>query len=245
MSTGRDSTYSHLVGVLAALAAILLACLGFAYWKWPEAALDHKAADLEIFKATLQVVTVLVLGQLVVLLVKDRESAKQQAAVRQALLTNWLNLLVKTYVDVKKHRRLLRASTRLAPGVRDGLSGRLMDRSVYDAEMRALNEIELDCEVLWHDIASVAPKGVPFGPELEAKVRNMKDYLRALLHQYEGHLGTFDQKESISIDEMGGKESNTLADFVGPAKGARFHKVFIEDFREAQRLLRRAIALAD
>ncbi|MEV6349322.1 hypothetical protein [Actinoplanes sp. NPDC051851] len=187
-------------------------------------------AGPEAYKTLLQFFLVVVLGGGVSLLFQafNREADRRTERLRQLELQaigvqearqRYLSELIDQYQQVKRVRRLLRA-TALTHATD------LLDRSVrvsrYDELMGSLLDAQLSLETM----ARTIPAGEslsPAVPELTCAIRTAEEYLRALITEYEQVRPQATQPE-ISIRLL-----PKLAEFLGPYGDAELFRVeFVE-----------------
>lgn len=227
-----------------AVAVALVLC-----WTKPE--LDD--VGLELVKSLVQVATVLILGQVLTIIVKDREHAREalerelsEARGRRATLTvlhtDVLTKLSNAFVRVKGSRRLLRAEALTLPWEKKIAPATHVRRDPYNEQMKAINAAELELESLWHQLTTTSP--TPERATLVANVETMKNYLREILFNYEQVMPQFVAKgaDQLPIDEFrDDSEYGTLVDFIDAAKGTQFRERFVKPFRASSGAIREAL----
>jgi hypothetical protein len=209
---------------------------------------------LEIVKSALQMLSVIVLGQVIASTVKEREYFRQRTEARDAILVDWLKRLIGIYTQVKKHRRLVRAR-----GINPPYRGEAIDplaevaKRAYGRHMVALNDIEIELEGLWHEVSAVRHNVLGNDTELVSSLESMKDYLRGLLRQFEEQWNLFPATEVMelsTLDQNYRSKGRCLGDFLGPTSLSRdqhseFHQQFIKRFRVAAFIIRKRMLSAD
>jgi len=203
---------------------------------------DRHQLGIEFVRVFLQIIAVLVLGQLIAALVREHDRRASRIEALAEYQKDVLAQITSAFVQVKRYRRLLRARA-IAPEFKPAeLNDTIVRRKEYDEYMSAINEIELQLEAIGHHL-----EAVPENPESSEKavshVHAMKDYLREVLHQYEIMLPRFsDTDATLPLSAFQASEDpGTLVDLIGPAKKSLFRDRFVIEFRHAARLLRLAL----
>ncbi len=238
--------------VVVVVAGVAIAIVIVAYVFDP----DHRQLGLELVKSLVQVATVLVLGQVFAVIVKDREQERDLASralaadqERQialtALRTELLVKLSKAVVRVKGSRRQLRAEV-LTLAWDDGLNEKAEIRGeTYNKYMQAINDVELELESLWHQLDAANTESSE-RVTLVNHVKAMKDYLRELLYQYEQLMPEFTNGvQTLSVSRFRDEpQYGTLLDLLDPTEGTGFKRRFVQPFRGAARALRTSLLAA-
>lgn len=215
---------------------------------------DH--AEFEIFKSLLQIITVLILGQVVSLIIAQFNYERQKADTETALerqkteakiefQKDVLRRLIRNYTAIKKHRRLLRAKALTPPYDGEFKDETLVKFDAYDEQMQLINDVELEFENIWQEL-EFSTDLFSNSKSLATHIETMKDYLRNLLHLYEQKRGTFDEvKKTLplsdlkyAIKETKPPENFEFRDFVGDTKGSIFKRQFITPYRDASKAIR-------
>ncbi|PYS99786.1 MAG: hypothetical protein DMF63_09820 [Acidobacteria bacterium] len=204
--------------------------------------------EFEIVKSLLQILTVLVLGQVVSLVIAQFNYNRQKTEARTEFQKDVLRRLIRNYTAIKKHRRLLRAKAVTPPYDGKFQENTLVQFDAYDEQMQLINEVELEFENIWQEIES-SPDLFSNSKSLAEYIERMKDYLRDLLHLYEQKRGTFsgDPRALLLSDlkcvisEIETPSTFAFSDLVGDTKGSIFKKDFIKPYREASKAIREDI----
>jgi len=237
MTKRFSSTILRLLPLLIATALVIVVLM---YWVVQRYQPDRKMLGLELVKTLMQVTTVLVLGQVVSVIVKEHEAQKERIAALTTLRLDLLTQLSRVYVGIKRYRRLLRAHA-VTPAFDGVVDANIRVRQQpYDENMRAINETELELEALWHQLQAL-PASVTERETVNDGVESMKDYLRELLEQYEDTIPNF----SLPADTMAlqafvvpGNQKGNLPDYIGPTKDSLFRQAFIQAFRSSTQAIR-------
>src|SRR5438552_5793005 len=110
--------------------------------------------EFEIVKSLLQILTVLVLGQVVSLVIAQFNYNRQKTEARTEFQKDVLRRLIRNYTAIKKHRRLLRAKAVTPPYDGKFQENTLVQFDAYDEQMQLINEVELEFENIWQEIES-------------------------------------------------------------------------------------------
>jgi hypothetical protein len=219
------------------------------FWLKPK----PEALGLELIKALVQVTTVLVLGQVVSTIVADRqhdrdvadrenELNRSKAAALTSLRVELLTRLSKTYTAVKRSRRLLRSRAMTVPWVQPPAQNTAVRREEYDEYMGDINDAELELESLWHQLRAASAE-LTEQATLVKLVKEMKNYLRDVLQQYELVRPTFEANTTLPISAfaMAGGKRATLFDFLSSDEHCGFQTQFVDSFHDAVYTLRKAL----
>ena len=141
--------------------------------------------EFEIVKFLLQILTVLVLGQVVSLVIAQFNYNRQKTEARTEFQRDVLRRLVRNYTAIKKHRRLLRAKAFAPPYSGEFQKETVVQLDAYDEQMQLINEVELEFENIWQEIES-SPDLFSNSKSLAEYVERMKDYLRSCLKTQKG-----------------------------------------------------------
>ncbi|HEX3067051.1 MAG TPA: hypothetical protein VHX14_00640 [Thermoanaerobaculia bacterium] len=217
---------------------------------------DRRQLGLELVKSLVQVATVLVLGQVFAVVVKDREDERdlasramledeQRQTALTALRTELLVKLSGAFVRVKGSRRLLRAGALTLPWDKELDDKTEIRSAAYNSHMQAINEVELELESLWHQLDATNTESAE-RVALVGHVKAMKDYLREILHQYEQMMPEFaGANGSLSAARFrDASPDGTLLDLLNPDENTGFKLRFVQHFREASRTLRASLLAA-
>lgn len=217
----------HIAGaamiVLAGLLALALSLLGPGTDTYP-----YHSLGIKILEVLVQTVAVTVAGGLLVqayLKWHSRELAIND--FRRALLDG----LIKDYMDVKRVRRLLRASADHLEGGTDSNPWTHLPIGAYYACMTELNATELSLEVLCRRVeifASVFPDAT----SLVAGVGKMHGYLEELVEEFERHK----RFKNAASDSLQISELKALSGFVLRRERSSF-RGFADPYHELLRAL--------
>jgi hypothetical protein len=182
----------------------------------------------EFAKFLIQVIVVVVAGQQVLSRIQRRAEKKRNAnEFRKSLLRS----LVRSYIDAKKARRLLRASC-----VRnDDKYGIPFDS--YEKHLQLLNQVQLELEVIAKEI-DFFPKA--FSDPVNAEyvfgmVTRMEEYLNEVITEFETALQTF-QPHTDCLPLTGEPALEAARRFLLPRAEGTFHRHFAKPFQRALRV---------
>jgi hypothetical protein len=236
---------------LVAIIVIAAAATSLILWKFNP---DREVVGTELIKSFVQVATVLVLGQALAIVVKDREQEREhdlreiearraKLAAVTALRAELLAKLSSAFVRVKGSRRLTRAQALTMPWSAEVHQGTQVRKAAYEEQMRAINGVELELESIWHQLD--ATDLTLAGELLVRHIKTMKDYLRELLFQYEHVLPQFTTDTLAITTFRDDPKYGTLLDFIDAAKNTGFKRRFVQPFRAASHAIRAALLAAD
>jgi hypothetical protein len=160
---------------------------------------------------------VVVGGTAVKLLVDDHQRAQQRREHERAELRSVLDEATRSYMGVKRARRLLRAEARSRKR-----SGYVVLAGPYDEQMRVINDHQLELETLAARLKTTAVRS-----GLRKEVCEMEDYLQGLVKEFERRRPTFSGRPACcDLTLLPGLEA-----FLGTSEIAfdkfseRFHKL--------------------
>jgi hypothetical protein len=212
-----------IVTVVIACAITTAALSGYVLW-------DARTAASEAYKASLQVIVVVILGTGVKLLGDLYHSRRSQEAALRELQRRSLTDLLSAYNKVKHARRLMRARG----FARKPLLNSIAIRDFYDAQMAILSQSELEIEHVWkHAKAGAGPFSARLNGEIRRYVGTMTDYLDGIIDEYQATMPSI-------WDLDAGKpwpEMDAMADFLA-TKDSRFYTDFADTFAQLRDTLR-------
>jgi hypothetical protein len=173
----------------AAIATILALAIGVAIWAGPN--IDPAKTDIvgEIFKSSLQLAAVAIVGGLVGALykgVQDRQTAKRQLdETRKDFLRKFRGI----YFEVKKTRRLLSVAGLTEKFEHPPIELSDTQLASYREYMRALNALQLSLEDL-NSEADICLCHHMDTREISQELRQMEQYLRSIVKEFERFGGT-------------------------------------------------------
>jgi hypothetical protein len=200
----------------------------------------------EIIKSLLQIITVLVLGQVISFIIAKFNADRERAEAITEFKKEILHRLTHTYIGVLKQRRLLRAKGLTKPyiGMIQESTEVLFDS--FDKQMQFINEVQGEIKAMRQEMKSSEDVFSEY-TSLNNYIKKMEEYLANLIDLYEQKLGAFGGKGSkkkikeLEIVEEG-KTKFTLTDFVEKAqKGNKFKDEFVDSYYAAAQLIRKDI----
>ena len=219
---------------------VILLCILAIYFILKTYNLTKDTIEFEIVKSLLQILTVLILGQIISLVVAQYNLNHQKNEARTEFRKNIRHRLTQAYITIIKHRRLFRAKGLTKPYAGVIQTGTNVRLEAYEEQMKIINETEAEIKAIRTDIKS---SGDIFSSSdsLIEKIGKMDDYLRRLIKIYEQKLGAFDgEPATLPLAEMkisDNKSHFKLEDFVGKTGNNRFDKEFIEPYDAALKLI--------
>jgi len=195
---------------------------------------------LEVAKALLQLIVVVLLGGGVSLLVnyynqqraereKERDNARKKEENRDEFRRKLLERLNQAYFDTKRVRRLLRAKAFSPPYYRTDVADPKVLLEPYDEHLLALNDTELDLEILERDIKA-SPSVFSDEMHIATAVWHMADCLREVVTEYEVYRGSFSgEPPSKELSEL-----PKLMDFVRSRNESPSFGPFVKQYNDAK-----------
>jgi len=200
--------------------------------------------SFEIVKSLLQILTVLILGQVISLVVTQLNLNRQRAEASTDFQREILRRLISAYVSVKKYRRLLRAKGLVPPYIGEIQENTVVRLDAYDSQMQLINETELEIETIRHEV-ECSPTTFSDSKLLVGNLKRMEDYLRDLVQLYERKLSAFSgEPPSLPIADLNllPESSFALSDFVvGKGKKGGFILDFSESYYKVSKSIREDI----
>jgi len=193
--------------------------------------LDSDVRDLgkELGKVTAQVALVAVLGGVIVQEYnrkRDRKSAVNE--FRRTILRQ----LIQAYTGTRKSQRLLRARCRVRDTGNGDEKRAEIPRSTYNKQLKALSDIQLDLEVMIHELNTFSG-AFSRRNTIRNYIKRMQEYLARLGVEYEHGLGkTEELLQCVAIADL-----PRLEDFTRTGKNSEFRKKFVSSFHSALQLI--------
>ena len=166
---------------------------------------------VEVLKYLLQFTVIIIVGGAVAALFRYAERRRDEKKIRSEIRTDYLQRLGALYRHVKASRRTLRAeglTTKYASAPKT-ISGKQAE--IYKKQMIELNDAQLELEGLKIEANSV-PAFVSL-PELSGTLKQMEDYLRQILTEYENHRPLIDSNHTVHFADL-----ERLDEFTGATK---------------------------
>jgi hypothetical protein len=238
------------------LLGVALMVLLMAYLLFP---VDRGAFGLELAKSSLQLALVVVAGGLVSLVgtrfnywradqEKDRDEKRRRDENLDEFRKNLLERLNRAYASTKRARRLLRAtalsgasaSTPPYYGTDDSRTIVLLEP--YDEHLQALNDTQLELEILAKD-GQANTTAFSNGQEITTAIKDMDECLKKVIKEYETMRGGF---FSLDPPAKNVSEMCKLSDFVRSRSVSSIFSTFVKQYeRAAQAVQREILAFAD
>lgn len=207
--------------------AALLAILG----ELPTA--DRAKVFIEMAKAILQFVVVVLLGGLVGFAVQNYDKRRIGQSALQTFRQEYLRNLAKTYRETKRIRRRLRAAGLTTKYGDEAPALNATRRKLYSEQMDILNEVQLELEELNAEAKNI-PGAFSDAKALCRAVHTMESYLHDIFDEFsQKWAGLATDPPGVVFGDLG-----KLADFTGPFEKSQFRKKFTDKFSEAQLRLR-------
>ena len=231
----RTFLRSPLLWVMGALFVISAIWFGHLYHR----GVDKDSLEMEFAKALLQVGVVSVAGTLLSVLVfnHQREAANRKDAVlvtekrlqaRDEILKGTISRVTHVFGATKRARRTVRAL-----GLRRMAEGALVRLERYDGCLADVNDAQLELEAIKSDVKTSGPL-YPSSQQLTSALRDMEQYLGALIEEYETvRAGLSDGTAEFPLERV-----PRFADFVGTTKGSEFATKFSGGHDQARASIR-------
>lgn len=187
---------------------------------------NQRDIQLEIVKACLNIIVVVVFGSTAKLLGDRWQRRKQQKDARRQFREKMLVDLVDAYSDVKQGRRILRARA----FDRDGK----LDLNIYDSQQEALSKARLRIEGI---LRRVEANHVAFGNQLQGLIdalSHMESHLDNLSEEWEVNMKKFTQ--SVPPADVA-EHFHALRRFIGSSSEGTFREDFGSFYKIALRIL--------
>jgi hypothetical protein len=167
----------NLVVFISCLIGISVLALGFL-----AASGEVKDLSTETYKAILQLVVIGIAGHVVSILITKSNLERQELLEKNEFRNSILTRLNTAFIEVKKLRRISRA-TALKRKEADK-THYFLDVSDYHNYMQAINEAQLQLEVIEKDISS---NSILFTHRetITSNISKMEEYLNGIINEYE------------------------------------------------------------
>jgi hypothetical protein len=219
---------AHFLGVL-----LVLAVAGLFF-----VATQYQVLDLptEIAKALLQLVVVAAAGHVVSILITKANNQRQDLMRANELRHALLARLNKAYSDVKKIRRLARASSERTPvATAPQLS---IPKSAFHRYLQALNDAQLELELLARDVKTNEALFTD-ARDIIDHLDGMEKFLNRIVGEYEGIAGNTTSNDAgrFAVTSM-----PWLANLLAPAATSTFRTDFVRPYHAALDAIRKAFS---
>ena len=195
-----------------------------------------KDLPTEIAKALLQLSVVAVAGHVVSILITKANNERQDLIRADDLRNALLNRLNESFIDVKKVRRLARATSEKV--MIGAVTYLFIHRTKFHEYMQLLNDAQLDLELVSKDVESNKPLFVD-AEEVIKRLDMMEEYLNRLVDEYE-HSSVktvVDPKDCFPVASF-----PRLSDLLGPYRVSEFRKAFVHTYYANLESVRRAFS---
>jgi hypothetical protein len=225
--------------------ASIISIISILYRYWDQYKFKDNIAG-EIIKSLLQIITVLVLGQVISFIIAKFNADRERAEAITEFKKEILHRLTHTYIGVLKQRRLLRAKGLTKPYIGMIQEGTEVLFDSFDKQMQFINEAQGEIKAMRQELKSSEDVFSEY-KSLNGYIKKMEEYLANLIELYEQKLGAFGGKgskkkieELVIVDK--GTTKFTLTDFVEKAQeGNKFNDEFVEPYYAAAKLIRKDI----
>jgi uncharacterized membrane protein len=224
--------------IVVTLVGLLILCVATLFWlhAWHQASQDKFA--LEAAKAVLQILVVVVLGTVVTLLTgefsrlraqqdKERDEEQRKAENLDELRKDLLQRLHQAYSDCKRTKRLLRAEASKPSYYGTFNREAKVNVEQYDKHLQALNDIQLDLEIMAKD-ADANHMAFTHSKQIAAAIRGMEETLKPPIREYEHKRGNLDPRNPPKVSDL-----HELSDIMVHRREGRILTRFTDHYRQA------------
>ncbi len=222
--------------VMNRLAAFLLILAGAALSGLLIIGLSWPVNDLatETYKALLQLALIAVAGHVVSILITKANNERQDLLRANDLRNGLLDRLNKSFVEVKRVRRVIRAT---AEKIQVGNNRQLyLEKGKFHDFLQSINDAQLELELVSKDVESNKAL-FPDADSLIARLDSMEEYLNRIIDEYE-HSIIQPVKSPANSYFLG--HFSKLSDFLGTYKTSTFRKEFVHTYYSSLESIRRA-----
>lgn len=220
---------AFLIALVVVAAAGLLVVAG----GWPV-----KDLPTEIAKSLLQLAVIAVAGHVVSILITKANNERQDLIRADDLRNALLNRLNQSFVDVKKVRRLARAtSEKVVIGENVYL---FVHKTKFHEYLQSLNDAQLELELVSKDVESNKSLFVD-AEDVITRLDMMEEYLNGLVDEYE-HSSVKTVVDPLDCYPVA--SFPRLGDLLGSYKVSDFRKAFVHTYYANLESIRRAFSKA-
>lgn len=220
---------NQVAGFLIALLIVALVGLVTVASNW-----SIKDLPTEIAKSLLQLVVIAIAGHVVSILITKANNERQDLMRANELRNALLDRINESFIEVKKVRRLARATAeKVSIG---GVTTFFIHQSRFHEYMQLLNEAQLKLEVVSKDVESNQALFLD-AEALIKRLDRMEEYLNRLVDDYEHSTA---KTVSHPVDCFRVLDFPALSDLLGPYKTSAFRKEFVHTYYESLESIRRA-----
>jgi hypothetical protein len=194
-----------------------------------------KELPTEVAKSLLQVAVVGVAGHVVSALITKANNERQDLLRADELRSALLNRLNEAFIDVKKVRRLARAtSKKVAIG---GAVYMFIPRAQFHDHLQAINDAQLDLELVSKDVESSRNLFVD-ADQVIKRLDMMEEYLNGLIDEYEHSTA---EPAADPVDCFSVASFPRLSDLLGSYKTSDFRTQFVHTYYANLESVRQAL----
>jgi hypothetical protein len=218
---------AFLIVLLVVAVAGLLTVASF----WPV-----KELPTEIAKSLLQLTVVAVAGHVVSILITKANNERQDLMRADELRNALLDRLNESFVEVKKVRRLARATSEKV--MIGAVTQLFIHKSRFHEYLQALNDAQLKLEIVSKDVESNKSLFID-AKDVIKRLDMMEEYLNRLVDEYE-HLSVMTVSDPVDCFPVIG--FSRLSDLLGPYKTSNFRKEFVHTYYANLESIRKAFS---
>jgi len=193
-----------------------------------------KELPTEIAKSLLQLAVVAIAGHVVSILITKANNERQDLMRANELRNALLDRINESFVEVKKVRRLARATAeKVTVG---GATNLFIHKSRFHEYLQLLNDAQLKLEVVSKDVESNKTLFLD-AEDLIKRLDRMEEYLNRLVDDYEHSTA---KTVSNPVDCFRVFDFPGLSDLLGPYKTSTFRKEFVHTYYASLESIRKA-----
>jgi hypothetical protein len=193
-----------------------------------------KDLPTETYKALLQLVVIAVAGHVVSILITKANNERLDLLSANELRNRLLDRLNKCYVDVKKIRRIVRATAYKV--VIDQAPHLYVERAKFHEFLQLINDAQLELELVSKDVES---NKMLFADSVDIILRldSMEEYLNTIIDEYEHSTVTpvEEPRDCYAVDSF-----ENLSDLLGNYKTSIFRRQFVHPYYASLESIRNA-----
>jgi len=193
---------------------------------------DQEDLGIEVFKATLNLLTVVLVTQIITISILLYSQNVNRLEAQDAFIISSLDQLHDCFFDLKKTRRQIRAYSQNKES-----SGRVLSKKRYHESMEVINQIQLTLESIAKSIETNSDE-ITKSKEIFLNLSEMEDYLNKIVDEWEHkEITALPKDKFIQLDDL-----NALSDLIKDYKGSKFRTEFIHKYYHTITLFRQSIS---
>jgi hypothetical protein len=170
---------------------------------------------------------------------KERDEEQRRAENLDELRKDLLQRLHQAYSDCKRTKRLLRVEASKPSYYGTFNQEAKVNLEKYDEHLQALNDIQLDLEIMAKD-ADANHMAFAHSKEIAAAIRGMEETLKPPIREYESKRGNLDWRNPPKVSDL-----QELRDIMDHRGEGRILTNFTDYYREAVKYIQQDIITTD